>query len=109
MERPMIPRFSYIESSLLLSNRYHFRFDVCAYIYTLSYTLIYVYVYINIFQAFLNAWDAVCKGGSKGKTKLLVPRGKTFMIKPLSFVGPCKSSSVSFLVYTVFLVVSKLY
>ncbi|CAA7051531.1 unnamed protein product [Microthlaspi erraticum] len=47
-------------------------------------------------KAFLKTWDAVCRGGSKGKTKLLVPRGKTFMIKPLSFVGPCKSSSVSF-------------
>ncbi|CAH2072545.1 unnamed protein product [Thlaspi arvense] len=49
-------------------------------------------------QAFLNAWEAVCKGGSKGNTKLLVPSGKTFMIKPLTFAGPCKSSSISFLI-----------
>lgn len=107
MERPMIPRFI---SSLLLSNRYitfALRY-ICAYICFRIYSNICVCVY-KIFQAFLNAWDAVCKGGSKGKTKLLVPRGKTFMIKPLSFVGPCKSSSVSFLVYTLFLVVSELY
>lgn len=55
-------------------------------------------MFIHIFQAFLKAWDAVCNGGSKGITKLIVPRGKTFMIKPLTFSGPCKSYSISFLV-----------
>ncbi|KFK44652.1 hypothetical protein AALP_AA1G286400 [Arabis alpina] len=46
-------------------------------------------------QAFLKAWEAVCQGGSSN-TKLLVPQGRTFMLKPLAFVGPCKSSSISF-------------
>lgn len=55
---------------------------------------------INIFQAFLKAWKAVCKGGSRGKTNFVVPLGKTFMLKPLTFEGPCKSSSITFLVYT---------
>lgn len=78
------------------------------YIYIESYTiklvcilifaLMYVFV-LCIFQAFLKAWEAVCKGGSGGNTKILVPLGKTFMLKPLTFVGPCKSSSVSFMVY----------
>ncbi|KAG7550946.1 Parallel beta-helix repeat [Arabidopsis thaliana x Arabidopsis arenosa] len=45
-------------------------------------------------KAFLKAWEAVCKGGSH--TKILVPQGKTFMLKPLTFIGPCKSSSISF-------------
>lgn len=60
------------------------------------FALMYVYV-INIFQAFLKAWEAVCKGGRN--TKILVPQGKTFMLKPLAFIGPCKSSSISFSVY----------
>ncbi|KAG2239310.1 hypothetical protein Bca52824_090170 [Brassica carinata] len=49
-------------------------------------------------KAFLNAWKAVCNGGSRGKTNLLVPLGKTFMLKPLTFEGPCKSSSIAFLI-----------
>ncbi|KAG2300326.1 hypothetical protein Bca52824_036798 [Brassica carinata] len=48
-------------------------------------------------QAFLKAWEAVCNGGSNNTT-LLVPLGKIFMLKPLKFAGPCKSSSVTFLV-----------
>ncbi|CAH8358688.1 unnamed protein product [Eruca vesicaria subsp. sativa] len=47
-------------------------------------------------QAFLKAWEAVCNGGSN--TNLLVPQGKTFMLKPLTFEGPCKSPSISFLI-----------
>ncbi|VVB14880.1 unnamed protein product [Arabis nemorensis] len=46
-------------------------------------------------QAFLKAWESVCERGSRN-TKFLVPPGKTFMLKPLAFVGPCKSSSISF-------------
>ncbi|EOA22760.1 hypothetical protein CARUB_v10003473mg [Capsella rubella] len=49
-------------------------------------------------KAFLKAWEAVCKGRSRGNTKILVPQGKTFMLKPLAFVGPCKSSSISFMI-----------
>ncbi|KAG2239304.1 hypothetical protein Bca52824_090164 [Brassica carinata] len=49
-------------------------------------------------KAFLNAWKAVCKGASRGKTQLLLPLGKTFMLKPLTFEGPCKSSSIAFLI-----------
>ncbi|CAH8320141.1 unnamed protein product [Eruca vesicaria subsp. sativa] len=49
-------------------------------------------------KAFLNAWKAVCNGGSRGNRQLLVPRGKTFMLKPLTFEGPCKSSSIFFLI-----------
>ncbi|KAL9279744.1 putative polygalacturonase [Arabidopsis thaliana] len=44
-------------------------------------------------KAFLKAWEAVCKGGHN--RKILVPQGKTFMLKPLTFIGPCKSSTIS--------------
>lgn len=55
---------------------------------------------INIFQAFLKAWKAVCNGGSRDNRQLLVPLGKMFMLNPLTFEGPCKSSSIAFLVCT---------
>ncbi|KAL1298085.1 hypothetical protein AAHE18_18G006700 [Arachis hypogaea] len=44
----------------------------------------------NDSPAFEKAWKAVCS--SKGDiSKLIIPAGKTFMLKPLSFNGPCKS------------------
>ncbi|XP_061993784.1 probable polygalacturonase At3g15720 [Rosa rugosa] len=41
-------------------------------------------------QAFLNAWKTLCTTGQT----LTIPAGKTFVLKPLQLVGPCKSSSV---------------
>ncbi|XP_019423198.1 PREDICTED: probable polygalacturonase At3g15720 [Lupinus angustifolius] len=46
-------------------------------------------------KAFLKAWDAACAmSGSIGT--VVVPQGKTFLLKPLKFTGPCKFSSINF-------------
>ncbi|CAK9158444.1 unnamed protein product [Ilex paraguariensis] len=45
-------------------------------------------------QAFLKAWHAVCGAGSNSPI-LTIPAGKTFLLKPVSFKGPCKSAHVN--------------
>ncbi|PRQ37152.1 putative polygalacturonase [Rosa chinensis] len=40
--------------------------------------------------AFLNAWKTLCETGQT----LNIPAGKTFVVKPLQLVGPCKSNNV---------------
>ncbi|KAK8505378.1 hypothetical protein V6N11_057706 [Hibiscus sabdariffa] len=43
--------------------------------------------------AFLKAWEAVC--GARGETATLkIPADKIFLLYPLEFAGPCKSSSI---------------
>ncbi|XP_025697374.1 probable polygalacturonase At3g15720 [Arachis hypogaea] len=46
-------------------------------------------------QAFLKAWQQVC-GATQGTPTLIVPRGKTFMLQPVMFMGPCKAAIVNF-------------
>ncbi|PRQ37149.1 putative galacturan 1,4-alpha-galacturonidase [Rosa chinensis] len=41
-------------------------------------------------EAFLNAWKTLCETGQT----LNIPAGKTFVVKPLQLVGPCKSNNV---------------
>ncbi|XP_021769492.1 probable polygalacturonase At3g15720 [Chenopodium quinoa] len=44
-------------------------------------------------KAFLKAWTDVC--GSNGENQVLVvPQGKEFLLSPLTFSGPCKSSHI---------------
>ncbi|GKV35840.1 hypothetical protein SLEP1_g44047 [Rubroshorea leprosula] len=43
--------------------------------------------------AFLKAWKAVCQTGS-GIPILIIPAGKTFLLKPVTFSGPCKPSHI---------------
>ncbi|XP_052196117.1 probable polygalacturonase At3g15720 [Diospyros lotus] len=45
-------------------------------------------------QAFAKAWTAAC--GSKSDNTVVVPAGKNFLVRPLQFQGPCKSSSIKF-------------
>ncbi|XP_019413883.1 PREDICTED: probable polygalacturonase At3g15720 [Lupinus angustifolius] len=46
-------------------------------------------------KAFMEAWGAACaKSDSIGTIE--VPQGKTFMLKPIKFTGPCKFSSINF-------------
>ncbi|KAH9666621.1 putative polygalacturonase [Citrus sinensis] len=45
-------------------------------------------------QAFLKAWKSIC-GSKSNAPPLLVPAGKTFLLNPVSFQGPCKSSSIN--------------
>ncbi|CAL5358961.1 unnamed protein product [Camellia sinensis] len=44
-------------------------------------------------RAFVKAWKATC-GASGGTPTLNVPSGKTFLLNPLAFEGPCKSPNV---------------
>ncbi|KAJ0007504.1 hypothetical protein Pint_30095 [Pistacia integerrima] len=46
-------------------------------------------------QAFLRAWTAVC-GANKTAPLLLIPAGRTFLLKPVKFQGPCTSSAINF-------------
>ncbi|KAJ0075342.1 hypothetical protein Patl1_34488 [Pistacia atlantica] len=49
-------------------------------------------------QAFLRAWAAVC-GANKTAPLLLIPAGRTFLLKPVKFQGPCTSSAINFKVF----------
>ncbi|KAL1206892.1 Polygalacturonase ADPG2 [Cardamine amara subsp. amara] len=40
-------------------------------------------------QAFVDAWKKACS--SNGAVNLLVPKGKTYFLKPIQLTGPCKS------------------
>ncbi|CAH2046421.1 unnamed protein product [Thlaspi arvense] len=44
-------------------------------------------------KAFVEAWKSMCSSGGENKT-LLIPSENTFLLQPLVFQGPCKSSSV---------------
>ncbi|KAF8012526.1 hypothetical protein BT93_I0629 [Corymbia citriodora subsp. variegata] len=46
-------------------------------------------------QAFVKAWGDTCgNAGAQGPPSLVVPGGKQFKLSPVSFQGPCKSSSI---------------
>ncbi|XP_038888688.1 probable polygalacturonase At3g15720 [Benincasa hispida] len=45
-------------------------------------------------QAFLKAWKDVCEA-TKGIPTLHVPLGKSYLLNPLTFQGPCKSKQVN--------------
>jgi hypothetical protein len=43
-------------------------------------------------QAFLSAWQALCGDDvAQGTPSLQIPEGKTFLLQPVKFQGPCKS------------------
>ncbi|KAM7253701.1 hypothetical protein ACFE04_031383 [Oxalis oulophora] len=44
--------------------------------------------------AILLAWETICHGATRNPT-LLVPAGKTFLLNPIDFTGPCKPSIVT--------------
>ncbi|KAI9087734.1 hypothetical protein K1719_030366 [Acacia pycnantha] len=46
-------------------------------------------------QAFVKAWKDVCEA-INGYPTLLVPKGRTFLLQPTIFQGPCNSPSVNF-------------
>ncbi|XP_058195049.1 probable polygalacturonase At3g15720 [Rhododendron vialii] len=47
-------------------------------------------------KAFQKAWKEVCGSTSNENSSLLVPKGKTFLLKTALFEGPCKSPSINF-------------
>ncbi|PKI40893.1 hypothetical protein CRG98_038734 [Punica granatum] len=44
-------------------------------------------------KAFNDAWAAAC-GSALGSPTLQIPQGKKFLLKPVTFKGPCKSSTI---------------
>ncbi|XP_058105269.1 probable polygalacturonase At3g15720 [Magnolia sinica] len=47
-------------------------------------------------QALLKAWARACGGGGGPNPSIIIPAGKTFLLKPVAFNGPCKSKSILF-------------
>ncbi|RDY06862.1 putative polygalacturonase, partial [Mucuna pruriens] len=45
-------------------------------------------------KAFVKAWKDVCNATQETAT-LVIPKEKTFMLQPVSFMGPCKPSTVN--------------
>ncbi|RYR55320.1 hypothetical protein HN51_017273 [Arachis hypogaea] len=45
-------------------------------------------------KAFLKAWKSVCDASQNAPT-LVIPKGKTFMLQPISFQGPCKPTKIN--------------
>ncbi|XP_020535338.2 probable polygalacturonase At3g15720 [Jatropha curcas] len=58
-------------------------------------------------NAFTKASEAAC--GATGEASLTVPAQKTFLLKPVKFLGPCKSSQINILVQGNIVAPSKIY
>nr|CAD1837657.1 unnamed protein product [Ananas comosus var. bracteatus] len=48
-------------------------------------------------DAFLKAWNATCSSSSDSAA-FVVPEGKTYLLKPLIFSGPCKATHVTVMI-----------
>lgn len=59
-----------------------------------------VLVLICTQKAFLKAWGDFCQA-TTGMPVFLVPGGKTFLVNPIMFEGPCKSNRLNVKVYIV--------
>ncbi|XP_039688570.1 probable polygalacturonase At3g15720 [Medicago truncatula] len=68
---------------------------LCFYFLLLSYLIKFVGFLFSITKVFLKVWNDICKRDSDTPT-LLVPSGKTFLLNPLKFRGPCSFSPVHF-------------
>ncbi|KAJ0075087.1 hypothetical protein Patl1_34487 [Pistacia atlantica] len=44
--------------------------------------------------AFEKAWDETCNA-MEGTPTMIIPKGKTFLVYPMTFTGPCKSSNIN--------------
>ncbi|XP_057414850.1 probable polygalacturonase At3g15720 isoform X2 [Lotus japonicus] len=49
---------------------------------------------VNVVDAFVKAWNDLC-AATQGAPTLLIPKGKSFMLQPVSFKGPCKTNNVN--------------
>ncbi|KAH9666650.1 polygalacturonase ADPG1 [Citrus sinensis] len=45
-------------------------------------------------MAFIKAWNNTCSATAKSPT-MVIPKGKTFLVHPITFTGPCKSSDIT--------------
>ncbi|XP_047320303.1 probable polygalacturonase At3g15720 [Impatiens glandulifera] len=52
----------------------------------------YNYNYADKSNAFLQAWAKAC--ASSSSTTMVVPGGKTYLLSPLQFKGPCRGSTI---------------
>ncbi|MED6216972.1 hypothetical protein PIB30_013187 [Stylosanthes scabra] len=48
----------------------------------------------HFLQAFVKAWKSVCYGNEDEPT-LVIPEGKTFMLQPIIFQGPCIPTTIN--------------
>lgn len=48
---------------------------------------------MQLIKAFVDAWKDTCIAMHESST-LLIPKGKTFMLQPVWFQGPCNSSNI---------------
>ncbi|KAG8656284.1 hypothetical protein MANES_04G114650v8 [Manihot esculenta] len=46
-------------------------------------------------KAFLKAWENICNGDDATAAILIIPAERTFLLKPVKFEGPCKSSTIN--------------
>ncbi|XP_042481114.1 probable polygalacturonase At3g15720 [Macadamia integrifolia] len=46
-------------------------------------------------EAFLKSWAAVCGADPSATPTLTIPSGKTFLLKPTKFYGPCKPQKIN--------------
>lgn len=57
-----------------------------------------------LFQAFMDAWEDTCNYiGSKSTME--IPQGRTFLLQPIGFHGPCKSKKIVFSVCNTYMCV----
>ncbi|KAD6794553.1 hypothetical protein E3N88_05449 [Mikania micrantha] len=45
-------------------------------------------------QAFVKAWKAACQSTPNSKSILNIPGGRTYLLKPIAFTGPCRPSKI---------------
>ncbi|KAK9078264.1 hypothetical protein SSX86_002321 [Deinandra increscens subsp. villosa] len=45
-------------------------------------------------QAFMKAWKAACQSTPNSKSIMNIPGGRTYLLKPVAFAGPCKPSKI---------------
>ncbi|MFS7980642.1 putative endo-polygalacturonase [Helianthus anomalus] len=49
--------------------------------------------------AFIAAWKAACQSTTNATSILNIPVGRTYLLKPIAFSGPCKPSKIFVQVY----------
>ncbi|KAJ0700788.1 putative endo-polygalacturonase [Helianthus annuus] len=49
--------------------------------------------------AFIAAWKAACQSTPNTTSILNIPVGRTYLLKPIAFTGPCKPSKIFVQVY----------
>ncbi|KAL5698011.1 hypothetical protein ACHQM5_029100 [Ranunculus cassubicifolius] len=55
--------------------------------------------YTDDSQAFLRAWDFMCNSPSAESASMIIPEGKTFLVNPVVFKGPCKPKIITFQIF----------